>query len=149
MTVAGAVQLAIPERLSPLERHRDVHVVPTGAVGAGDANAFTVGAVLSILIPDFATGALTFPALSVHVPDPDVWFEPSPVTVAGALQLSRPESASVAENVTVTSELFHPAPFAAGDAFATAVGAVRSMLIPVTVVDAEFPAASVQVPPAD
>ena len=118
------------------------------AFGAGAADAVAVGAVLSMLIPDFATEALTFPALSVQVPVPDVWssLHSSPSSRRYSYQAL---IGAVAEKLTVTSVLFQPYVFAAGNAFATAVGAVRSILIPVTVVDAEFPAASVQVPPAD
>jgi hypothetical protein len=59
------------------------------------------------------------------------------------------DNASLPVKVTVTSELFQPFPLAGGAALALAVGAVLSMLIPLTVVLAVFPALSVAVPLAD
>jgi hypothetical protein len=46
-------------------------------------------------------------------------------------------------------ELFQPLAFAAGDREAAIVGAVLSMLIPLTVSLAKFPASSMAVPEAD
>jgi hypothetical protein len=49
----------------------------------------------------------------------------------------------------VTLELFQPFAFAAGEREAVIVGAVLSMLIPLTVSFATFPALSMTVPEAD
>jgi hypothetical protein len=89
-----------------------------------------------------------FPALSVHVPVRD-WPAPSVVTVADAGELATPESVSLQLKLTVTSVLFQPFAFAAGDCDALADGAVLSMLIPVTVAELVFPALSAQVPVRD
>ena len=105
-----------------------------------------VGAVLSMFIPLWATGELVLPALSVHVPDDDVWAAPSVLTVAGLVQLSMPDRESLPLNVTVTFVLFQPLALAAGEAAAVAVGAALSMFMPLTVVEAVFPARSWQVP---
>lgn len=60
-----------------------------------------------------------------------------------------PDRLSVQVNEAVTSVLLQPFEFADGDLEPVSVGGVRSTLIPVTLVDAEFPALSVQVPVAD
>src|SRR5437773_8118135 len=91
------------------------------------------GFVLSMLIPVLETGALTLPALSVQVPGPAVWAAPSALSVTGAVQKSIVDSASAPMKVTVTSVLFQPFAFASGNWAAEAVGAVLSMLIPLTV----------------
>ena len=53
-----------------------------------------------------------------------------------------PESASVHENCTVTSELFHPKLLASGACEPVMTGGVRSMLMPATVAEEMFPATS-------
>jgi hypothetical protein len=63
--------------------------------------------------------------------------------------VATPDSESEHAKLTVTSLLFQPFAFAAGDRDALAVGAVRSMLIPPCVVFATLPALSVHVPDAD
>jgi hypothetical protein len=69
------------------------------------------------------------PALSVHVPVAD-WFEPSVETVWLVVPLAAPESASEQLQLTVTSVLFQPLPFAAGVRLVKAiVGAVASRLM--------------------
>jgi hypothetical protein len=55
----------------------------------------------------------------------------------------------VHENVTVTSVLFHPFAFAAGEREALIEGADSSMLTPPCAFVAVFPALSAQVPVAD
>ena len=64
---------AIPERLSAAVKGKLTFVLfQPLALGAGFAALNeSVGGVLSILIPATATGVLTFPALSVHVPAAD------------------------------------------------------------------------------
>jgi hypothetical protein len=83
----------------------------------------------------FATaGVLTFPALSVQVPDA-IWPAPSLLNVIGEEQKAMPERLSVPLKETVTFELFQPLAFAEGTALAFAVGGVWSIL---TVTDAEL-----------
>src|SRR6478735_3330345 len=71
---------------------------------------------------------------------------PSPEDVPDWTQCaeSMPEPESVQFQLTVTSELFHPAPFAAGETTGLSVGAVLSTCT-VTESDAELPAMSAQV----
>jgi hypothetical protein len=104
-----------------------------------------VGAVLSMLMPLLATGELVLPALSMHVPDDDVWAAPSLLTVTGLEQLSIPERESSPLKVTATLVLFQPLAFGTGEAATAAVGTVLSIFMPLTVADAEFPARSWQV----
>jgi hypothetical protein len=59
------------------------------------------------------------------------------------------ESASEPLKLTVTSPLFQPFAFGAGEADALAVGEVLSMLIPLTVAEALLPALSSAVPVTD
>src|ERR1051326_510377 len=75
-----------------------------------------VGLVLSILIL-LTVAVLELPAASVALPTAD-WLAPSSCKVTGAVQSPEgtPEVASVQVNVTVTSELFQPKAFAAGEA---------------------------------
>ncbi len=61
---------------------------------------------------------------------------------------STPERVSEQLKVTITGLLFHPKPLAA-DLELERLGPVLSMLIPLTVVEAELPAMSVQVPLLD
>ncbi len=74
---------------------------------------------------------------------------PEDVELAGHAAGSTPEPASDQFQVTVTSALFQPPTLGAGEALGAAAGAVRSMLIPVTVVDALLPALSTTVPVTD
>jgi hypothetical protein len=60
-----------------------------------------------------------------------------------------PDSESEQEKLTVTSVLFHPYAFAAGDRDALADGAVLSILMLLWVALAELPALSVHAPVAD
>jgi hypothetical protein len=61
-----------------------------------------------------------------------------------------PDRPSLPLKDTVTLELFQPFAFGPGEALALAVGAVLSMLIPLTVAGAlTLPALSLQVPEAD
>src|SRR5205814_1961787 len=112
-------------------------------------NTETVGAVVSIFTV-VADEALTFPARSRHAPEtlaPEV----SEPTVVGAVQLTTPlctvPTSPFDENVTTTFALFHPLAFAGGAALTVGgLGAVRSMLIPLTLADELLPAWSVQLP---
>ena len=81
---------------------------------------------MSMLIPLAVAGVLTFPALSVQSPLAD-WPAPSLERRTSGSQKSIPESPSEPEKCTVTSVLFQPLAFAAGVAFALAVGAVLSI----------------------
>jgi hypothetical protein len=91
-----------------------------------------------MLIPLAVAGALSFPALSVQVPEADCP-APSELNVTGALQEAMPERASNPLKLTVTSVLFQPLAFGAGEGLALAVGAVASLFM---VTDCEL------VPPA-
>ena len=64
-------------------------------------------------------------------------------------QPATPERSSSHWNETVTSSLFQPAPFGAGEAEPLMEGFVLSMLMPLTVVDALLSATSTAVPLAD
>lgn len=65
------------------------------------------------------------------------------------LPVSSPDRASLHRNVTVTVPLFQPFRLGEGSWEAEMVGGVRSMLMSLTVAEAELPALSVQVPAAD
>ena len=106
------------------------------------------GLVLSMLIPLAAAGALVLPARSVHVPEADCP-APSVLNMTDAEQDAIPDPLSDPPKDTVTSVLFQPFPFGAGDLFAPAVGALLSILIPDCVLEEVFPARSVQVPVED
>src|SRR5437660_173540 len=99
-----------------------------------------MGAVLSILT--IATAVAVLPALSVTVPV-TLWPAPSP-SVVGAGQEATPESASLQVKLTVTSVLFQPLALGAGLGEALMLGAVLSMLMPLTAAAAVFPALSVK-----
>src|SRR3954466_15699507 len=70
-------------------------------------------------------------------------------TLSGHAPVAKPDSASVHVKCTVTGPLFQPFAFGSVSSDALIVGAVWSMLIPETVVDAGLPAASVAEPLAD
>src|SRR6266478_1629440 len=94
------------------------------ALGAGvGVPKVSVGGVLSILNPFTTTGVLTFPALSVHVPDADRPL-PSPSNVMAPVQTSIPDNESVPAKEMVTFVLFQPLAFGLGDAAAVAAGVV-------------------------
>src|SRR5262245_29777951 len=105
------------------------------------------GAVLSMFTVAVAR-ELTLSARSVQVPDAD-WSFPSVMMTIGAEHDAIPERSSTPENVTVTSVLFHPFAFAAGVAFAEAIGRVLSILIPSALAMNELPARSVKIAIAD
>jgi len=69
--------------------------------------------------------------------------------VVGPDRLDTPDKASVHVKLAVTGPLFQPNEFGLGLLEPMMLGGVRSMLIPLTVVEAVFPALSVQVPVAD
>src|SRR5437763_6109024 len=81
------------------------------------------------------------PALSLAVPVTDC-AAPSLVRIVGPAQLATAESASAQVKLTVTSLLFQPAAFAAGDAAPVIVGGVLSTRIPRCAEVAELPATS-------
>ena len=114
-----------PERASP-------HVKATvtsalyqpAALAARSTEPEMVGAVLSRLTT--AGSVALLPARSTAVPGTGC-AAPSVEIVCGAVQEAIPDSASVQSKVTVTSELFQPAAFAAGDRVCPIVGGVRSI----------------------
>ena len=139
-SVWAAAQFATPERLSA-----QMNITVTFPLfqplpfAAGVRLAMIVGAVLSMLT--VAGSACLLPALSSAVPVTS-WPWPSVVTVCGAVQLLMPASASAQVNVTVTSPLFQPAPFASGDCVCLIVGAVLSMETCTVLAFSTLPAAS-------
>src|SRR3954447_25841286 len=98
------------------------------------------GLVLSMLTA--AGSVAVLPALSWTVPV-TAWAWPSVVTVCGPVQLATPDSASEQVNVTVTSSLFQPSPFAAGLWAWPMVGDVLSMPKLTVCAASVLPAASV------
>ena len=140
---------ATPERES---EHTKLTV--TGALfqpfpfGGMDLDPVIVGGVLSMFIP-LTVAETELPALSVQV-EPRDWPEPSVETTCGVVGSTfTPDSPSAQVKDVVTSTLFHPFVLREGDFEPVSVGAVVSMLIPVTLVEAGFPALSVQVPVTD
>jgi len=142
--VVGFV-LATPEGL-PLAVKGIVTLVlfhPAG-LGAGfGAPNVTVGGVLPMLMPVMVAGALTLPALSVQVPEPDCPL-PSPSNVICPVQKSMPDPKSVPVEVTVTLVLFQPLAFGTGIALAIATGGVLSIFIVALTGALVFPALSIQ-----
>jgi hypothetical protein len=126
-TVTGPEQEDIPDTAS---LHENVTVTSSlchpAAFGSLLNDALMVGRVLSMLKVTLVVEV--FPAKSTAEPGM-IWLAPSVATVIGSVQLSTPETASLQENLTTTSELFHPLPFAAGVAAAEIVGAALSILI--------------------
>jgi len=104
------------------------------------ADAVIVGAVLSMLMPLWVSDA-EFPALSVHVPVADCP-APSADTVLLSVAETTSESVSEHDQLTVTSSLFHPAPFATVLVVNVIVGGVLSILIVLVCVASVFPALS-------
>lgn len=97
-----------------------------------------------MLIPLTMAEAL-LPALSVQVPVMDCP-APSVLSVVELGEELTPESASVHVKLTVTGPLFQPKAFGPGLAEPVMTGGVLSILTPLTVKDAEFPARSVAAP---
>ncbi len=113
------------------------------ALGTMDLELPMTGGVRSMFIPPTSADA-KLPARSTHVPVTD-WEAPSAAKIVGAGEDSTPESASEQANDTVTGPLFHPFTFALGDLEPEVLGGVLSMLIPLTVAEAVFPALSAHV----
>ena len=107
-----------------------------------------IGAVVSILIAEVVSD-LALPARSL-TDRVLVRFAPSPLIVVstGTVAGSTPDSPSVAVQWIMTSPRYQPAAFGAVVGVPASVGAVLSMLIPETVVDALLSAVSVAVPDA-
>jgi len=144
VTVAG-----IPPQLTEASPERRSVAVPltvtegrfTTAPLAG-AVMLRIGGVLSML--RIALTVAVFPALSTT--DPWIlWLAPSVVTVCGDEHVATPDVASEHVKLTVTSALFQPLAFGAGEAVAVIVGGVLS-IFRLTLVLAVFPALSVAVP---
>jgi hypothetical protein len=127
LSVTGAVQLAMPERLSvPVNVTVTLVLFQPAAFGAGEALAAAVGGVLSSLTvtdavcespaPFVAVQVMVVPAVSavsVITPQPD--------------SESMPEIGSLKLQVTEVSELFQPAALGDGDTLDVMTGAVTSM----------------------
>src|SRR5579859_1749861 len=119
--------------------------------------AVIAGGVWSMLMPE-TRAAAEFPALSVAEPG-TLWFAPFAESVIAEVQVAIPDCSAPAAtgfsglgstqtNATVTGVLYQPLAFAGLVGAPEIVGGVVSMLMPVTVVLVEFPAASVAVPEA-
>src|SRR5438046_2313729 len=105
----------MPERLSvPVKLTVTVVLFQPAALGWGEAEAWAVGAVLSILTEGEVNVAV-FPATSVTVTLPFM-VVPSLLNDNGlGIEVeATPDSASTTVNGTETFVLFHPAAFAAG-----------------------------------
>ena len=115
------------------------------AFGAGVSAATIAGAVWSILMAPLRK-VPTRPATSAAWPVAERLL-PSVASVMGAVRVpgAMPDSASVAEKVTVTGPLFQPLTFGGGAAAAVTTGLVLSTLR-VTLALAVFPDLSVAVP---
>ncbi len=113
----------------------------------GDLEPEITGDVLSMLIPETVAEAV-FPALSVQLPVAD-WPWTSANRIDGLEKVSTADSVSLQVKLMVTLPLFHPLVLADGEALPVMVGSVRSMLMLVWDVLAEFPAESKQVPVTD
>src|SRR2546426_3635490 len=98
-----------------------------------------------MLIPGTLVWAM-LPARSVTVPV-TLWPAPSPNVVDGE-QVATPESASLQVKLTVTLSLYQLLALGARSGAPLIVGAVWSILMPLTVVLALLPARSVTVPVA-
>src|SRR5439155_14126947 len=146
--VSLLITFAAGQESTPLRASVQVKLTVTSvlfqpfAFGCGDRVRVIPGAVLSKLM--IAAVEATLPARSLAVPLID-WFAPSVTTLTGEVTFATPERVSVAENVTVTSELFHPFAFAAGDCAAVSTGGVLSRLMS-TVAEAWLPAKSTALP---
>ncbi len=141
------------ERVSTPEGE-SVHVKETVTVklfhpkllAPGDLEPLIDGGVRSMLM--LVSDVLSeLPAKSTQVPV-TVWFRPSP-RVVGDERLFTPDRMSVHVKLTVTGPLFQPWLLGGTDLVLEMVGVVRSMLILLDVVEAEFPATSRHVPVTD
>jgi len=140
LSVTGAVQLAMPERLSaPVNVTVTLVLFQPAALGAGEAVAVAVGSVLSILIVTDMEAESPAPSTAVHV---KVIPAVSVVRVTGSQPLVRsvltPEIGSVTVQFKVTLVLFHPAAFGPGLITGTIVGGLVSILT-VTAPEADAP----------
>jgi hypothetical protein len=127
--VAVGLVEATPERPSEVVNGTETSVLfqPAAFAAGVAAPNVSVGAVLSMLMLLAVAVALTFPALSVQVPEAD-WLAPSLLSVTGFVHEATPEPLSVPVKLTVTSVLFQPWAFGPGEALALAVGGVLSIL---------------------
>ena len=121
--------LAIPEPVSVADPETGV-CVEYAFPEDGEVMA-TVGGVLSSLTSSEVVAVL--PARSVAGCDCTL-LSPSVLTVIGEGQLEIPLTLSLHWKLTVTFELFQPAPFGAGLGVAVTVGGLRSMLTAAVVV---------------
>src|SRR4051794_9018772 len=109
------------------------------------AETSVLGAVLSILTASLVA-LVVLPALSLTDAE-TVWPSPSEAsTTSAGFSPKRPESASSADQVCVTSVLYQPFSLGRVAGAALRLGAVLSTLMPLTVVLARLPAASVASP---
>src|SRR5439155_21318610 len=103
---AGAVVTTPESESEAVNATATLVLFQPAALAAGVAAPNTsVGGVLSILMPDAVAALLTFPALSLQVPDAD-WPAASAVRDAAPVQLAIPDKLSVPVNVMVTFVLF-------------------------------------------
>ncbi len=112
----------------------------------GDLEPLIVGNVLSMLTPVSVVLA-ELPARSTHAPGTD-WFAPSPRVVED-VTADTPDKASLHVKLTVTGPLFQPFELGGTDLELVMIGCVRSTLILVWELLAEFPALSMHVPVTD
>ena len=119
--------------------HVLVTVLTVGATGGVNTSPAAV-VVVDVPLKPFSAVCVTVPAavtvtVSVIVADVVAASAQPPATTSTArrVTVATPERASVAENVTVTSDLFQPFAFGAGTMAVTKLGGVLSILIPDTV----------------
>jgi hypothetical protein len=129
LSVMGAVQLAMPERLSaPVNVTVTLVLFHPAPFGAGDAAAVAVGGVMSILTVTDADRVSPAPFTALHV---KVVPAVSVVRAAGSQPVLAselmPDVGSLTFQLTVTFVLFQPAAVGAGDTLGVTIGGVRSI----------------------
>lgn len=145
--VVGVERVSTPDSAS-------VHVKDTVTVELFHPNEFAPGVLEPVIdgrvrsmLMSLSLVLAGLPARSTHVPL-TVWLKPSP-RVAGGDMLNTPDRESVQAKLTVTGVLFQPLLFGWTDLELEMFGSVRSMLMLFSVVEAELPAISKQVPVTD
>src|SRR3954447_17273288 len=151
-------QLATPDPFVPSASFGSVQEKPTmtsllyqpAALGLVVGAPLITGPLRSILMP-LADSDVELPALSETLTGPAPRWEPSPVMTssAGEVAGSIPDNPSMAVQWIATSPRYHPAPLASVVGAPLKAGAVRSMLMSLTVVSLVLPAPSSAVPSTD
>src|SRR4051812_103323 len=151
-------QLANPDPFVPSASFGSAQEKPTmtsllyqpAALGLVVGAPLIAGPLRSIWMP-LTDADFELPALSETFTGPAPRLEPSPAITssAGRVAGSIPDSPSVAVQWIATSPLYHPAPLASVVAAPLRAGAVRSMLMSLTVVPLVLPAPSSAVPSTD